>query len=53
MPKMRVRQVTHPGGPFGLVEHKITETGVGQVRIKVDACGVCLSDESPAKYVSG
>jgi D-arabinose 1-dehydrogenase-like Zn-dependent alcohol dehydrogenase len=37
-------QVTHPGGPFELVEREILEPGAGHVRIKVDACGVCHSD---------
>lgn len=44
MSKMRIAQVTHAGGPFELVEREITEPGVGHVRIKVDACGVCHSD---------
>jgi D-arabinose 1-dehydrogenase-like Zn-dependent alcohol dehydrogenase len=41
---MRVVQVTNAGGPFELVEREITEPGVGLVRIKVEACGVCHSD---------
>jgi D-arabinose 1-dehydrogenase-like Zn-dependent alcohol dehydrogenase len=41
---MHVVQVAHAGGPFELVEREITEPGVGHVRIKVDACGVCHSD---------
>ena len=44
MSKMRVVQVTRPGGPLELVEREIPEPGVGHVRIKVDACGVCHSD---------
>jgi D-arabinose 1-dehydrogenase-like Zn-dependent alcohol dehydrogenase len=44
MSKTRVVQVTHPGGPFELVEREILEPGAGLVRIKVDACGVCHSD---------
>ena len=44
MSKMRVVQVTGPGGPLELVEREIPEPGVGHVRIKVDACGVCHSD---------
>lgn len=44
MSKTRVVQVTHPGGPFELVEREILEPGAGHVRIKVDACGVCHSD---------
>ena len=44
MSKTRVVQVTHPGGPFELVEREILEPAAGHVRIKVDACGVCHSD---------
>ncbi len=44
MSKMRVVQVTQAGGPFELVERDIPEPGPGQVRIKVEACGVCHSD---------
>jgi D-arabinose 1-dehydrogenase-like Zn-dependent alcohol dehydrogenase len=29
---------------FSLVEKKITAPGVGQVRIRIEACGVCHSD---------
>jgi D-arabinose 1-dehydrogenase-like Zn-dependent alcohol dehydrogenase len=44
MSKMRVVQVTQPNGPFELVEREIPEPTAGQVRIKVEACGVCHSD---------
>ena len=44
MSKMRVVQVTQPGGPLELVERDIPEPGAGWVRIKVEACGVCHSD---------
>ena len=44
MSKMRVVQVTHPNGPLKLVEREIPEPTRGQVRIKVEACGVCHSD---------
>jgi D-arabinose 1-dehydrogenase-like Zn-dependent alcohol dehydrogenase len=44
MSKMRVVQVTHPNGPLQLVEREIPEPARGQVRIKVEACGVCHSD---------
>lgn len=44
MAKMRVVQVARAGGPFELVERDIPEPGPGQVRIRVDACGVCHSD---------
>ena len=44
MAKMRVAQVSRPKGPFELVERDIPEPAAGQVRIKVQACGVCHSD---------
>ena len=44
MPKMRVAQVPYAKGPFEIVERDIPEPGAGQVRIKVQACGVCHSD---------
>lgn len=44
MAKMRVVQVSRPDGPFELIERDIPEPGAGQVRIKVQACGVCHSD---------
>ena len=44
MSKMRVMQVTQPNGPFELVEREIPEPTAGQVRIKVEACGICHSD---------
>ncbi len=44
MSTMRAVQVSHPGGPLELVERPIPEPGNGQVRIKVQACGICHSD---------
>ena len=44
MPKMRVVQVRNPKGRFELVEREIPEPVAGQVRIKVQACGICHSD---------
>jgi D-arabinose 1-dehydrogenase-like Zn-dependent alcohol dehydrogenase len=44
MAKMRAIQVTRPGGPLELVERDIPTPGAGQIRIKVQACGVCHSD---------
>jgi D-arabinose 1-dehydrogenase-like Zn-dependent alcohol dehydrogenase len=44
MPKMRAAQITRPKGPFEIVEREIPEPGPGQVRIKIQACGVCHSD---------
>jgi len=41
---MKVAQVSGPGADFQIVEREIPKPGVGQVRIKVQACGVCHSD---------
>ena len=44
MPKMKAVQVPKAGGEFEIVERDIPQPGPGQVRIKVQACGVCHSD---------
>ena len=44
MEKARAVQVSRPGGPFEFVERAIPEPGPRQVRIKVQACGLCHSD---------
>jgi len=44
MPKMRVVQVARKDGPFELVERDLPQPGPGEVRVKVQACGVCHSD---------
>ena len=41
---MKVAQVTKPGEDFKIVEREIPKPGAGQVRIKVQACGICHSD---------
>ena len=41
---MEAAQVPNPGADFQIVEREIPQPGVGQVRIKVQACGVCHSD---------
>jgi len=41
---MKVAQVSKPGAGFQIVEREIPEPGPGQVRIKVQACGICHSD---------
>jgi len=43
MPKMRAVQVPHPKARFEIVEREIPEPGPGSVRIKVQACGICLA----------
>ena len=43
--KMKVVQVPAAGADFQIVERDIPEPGAGHVRIKVEACGICHSDE--------
>jgi D-arabinose 1-dehydrogenase-like Zn-dependent alcohol dehydrogenase len=42
--KMKAAQISEPGGNWELVERDIPEPGAGQVRVKVEACGICHSD---------
>lgn len=44
MPKMKAVQVPKPGADFEIVERDIPQPGPRQVRIRVQACGVCHSD---------
>jgi D-arabinose 1-dehydrogenase-like Zn-dependent alcohol dehydrogenase len=44
VPAMTAAQVSRPGGDFELVEREIPKPASGQVRIRVQACGVCHSD---------
>jgi D-arabinose 1-dehydrogenase-like Zn-dependent alcohol dehydrogenase len=41
---MKVAQVPKPGADFEIVERKVPTPGAGEVRIKIQACGVCHSD---------
>jgi len=41
---MKAAQVPAPGAAFGIVEREIPNPGFREVRIKVQACGVCHSD---------
>jgi D-arabinose 1-dehydrogenase-like Zn-dependent alcohol dehydrogenase len=41
---MKVAQIAKPGGDFEIVEREIPRPGAAEVRIKVQACGVCHSD---------
>ena len=41
---MKAAQIAKPGAGFQMVEREIPEPAAGQVRIKVQACGVCHSD---------
>jgi D-arabinose 1-dehydrogenase-like Zn-dependent alcohol dehydrogenase len=42
---MKAVRVEQAKGPFKLVDAKIPEPSRGQVRIKVQACGICHSDQ--------
>src|SRR6266513_2421656 len=42
--KMKAAQDRKPGGDWELVERDIPEPANGQVRVKVEACGICHSD---------
>ncbi len=44
MAKMRAVQISKANGPFEVVEREVPSPGPNQVRIKVEACGVCHSD---------
>lgn len=44
MAKMRAVQVSRAGGPLEVVERDVPEPRRGEVRIRVQACGICHSD---------
>src|SRR3989441_474563 len=44
MAKMKAVQVPKAGADFEIVEREIPQPGAGQVRIRVQACGICHSD---------
>ncbi|HKI71508.1 MAG TPA: alcohol dehydrogenase [Verrucomicrobiae bacterium] len=44
MNTMKAAQIGKPGGNWELVERDIPQPGPGQVRVKVEACGICHSD---------
>jgi hypothetical protein len=41
---MKAVQISKPGENFEVVERPIPQPARGQVRIKVEACGICHSD---------
>jgi len=41
---MKAAQISKAGGDWELVERDTPEPGPGQVRVKVEACGICHSD---------
>jgi D-arabinose 1-dehydrogenase-like Zn-dependent alcohol dehydrogenase len=41
---MQTAQVARPGADFQVIEREVPDPGTGQVRIRIEACGVCHSD---------
>jgi D-arabinose 1-dehydrogenase-like Zn-dependent alcohol dehydrogenase len=41
---MRAVQVSKAGAPFEVVEREVKNPGPGEVRVKVEACGICHSE---------
>jgi len=41
---MKVAQISNPGADFQIVEREIPKPDAGQVRIKVQACGIGHGD---------
>jgi len=44
MTTTKAAQIRKPGGDWELVERDLPQPGPGQVRLKVEACGICHSD---------
>lgn len=44
MSVMKAAQISYPGGEFEIVEKPLTEPQKNQVRIRVEACGICHGD---------
>ncbi|WP_284045535.1 alcohol dehydrogenase catalytic domain-containing protein [Paractinoplanes maris] len=44
MTTFRSAQIPAPGAPFRIVESELAAPGRGQVRVAVEACGVCRTD---------
>ncbi len=43
---MKAAVVAKPGADFEIVEREIPSPGAGQVRLRVQACGICYSDHA-------
>jgi D-arabinose 1-dehydrogenase-like Zn-dependent alcohol dehydrogenase len=41
---MKAAQIAKPGADFEIVDREMPQPAAGQVRIKIEACGVCHSD---------
>ena len=45
MARMMAVQVPKPGAEFEIVEREVPRPDAGEVRIRVEACGICHSDQ--------
>ena len=45
MTKMKAVKVPKAGADFEVVEREIPEPGAGHVRIRVQSCGICHSED--------
>src|SRR5580704_9448836 len=41
---MKAAQISKAGGDFEIVDRQIPQPDAGQLRLKVEACGICHSD---------
>ncbi|WP_041449442.1 alcohol dehydrogenase [Anaeromyxobacter sp. Fw109-5] len=41
---MKVVQASRPNGPFEVASREVPDPGPGEIRVRVEACGVCHSD---------
>ncbi len=41
---MRAVQVSSAGGPLEIVTRAVPEPAAGEVRVRVESCGICHSD---------
>ena len=41
---MKAAQIRKAGGDWELVERDVPEPSPGQVRVKIEVCGICHSD---------
>src|SRR5256884_1946404 len=42
--KMKAAQISNPGGDWELIERDVPDPSTGEVRVKIEACGICHSD---------
>jgi D-arabinose 1-dehydrogenase-like Zn-dependent alcohol dehydrogenase len=58
MAKMKTVEVSKPNGRFEVVEREVRDPGPAEIRVKVEACGICHSDAlarraAPARLALG